>query len=462
MQRNLLEKMQQWLCSSTRKPMVLRGARQVGKTWLVRELAKEADKQLIELNFERQRHLAIHFDSNDPASILLNLASELNQTIHPAQAILFLDEIQAAPLLLEKLRWFYELMPELAVIATGSLLEFVLDDHEFSMPVGRIHYYFVEPMGFDEFLSAKNEQHLLTAIKTFDVKKPFNAALHNKANQLFKEFMMVGGMPEAISTWVTTQSLDALSEVHHDLIHTYQDDFAKYAGKLSTHALDDVLRAIPMSLSKKFVYSHVVSNAKHASIKQALLLLTKARLCHPVINTHANGIPVGASINPKLFKMIFLDTGLVSTLLGLRLHQFQTINDILLINQGALAEQITGQLLRLLSPCYGDPKLYYWSRESQSSSAEIDYIIQDNQHLIPIEVKSGSTGKMRSLHQFMYEKPWKKAIRLYSGPAACAEIHTKTTQGHVVHYTLLSLPFYLISEIDRLVDSTPSPIAFYP
>jgi predicted AAA+ superfamily ATPase len=450
MQRYLLEKMKEWLITSTRKPMVLRGARQVGKTWLVRELSKAAGKHLIELNFERQRDLAIHFESNDPATILLNLESALNQTITPKNTLLFLDEIQAAPELLGKLRWFYEEMPQLAVIATGSLLEFVLENHSFSMPVGRINYFFVEPMGFEEFLLAKSETHLLEAIKNYVFQKPFNEALHTKANQLFKEFVMVGGMPEAVSTWVETRSLELLSAAHTNLIHTYQDDFAKYAGKLSMHYLEDVLKAIPISLGKKFVYAHVNSHAKQASIKQAMHLLSKARLCHSVQSVYANGIPLGAEVNPKQFKMILLDVGLVSTMLGLKLHQFQSIDDILLINQGALAEQVSGQLLRLLSPYYNDPNLYYWNREALGSSAEVDYVIQDNQRLIPIEVKAGSEGKMRSLHQFMHEKKWKLAIRLYSGPSCVGGIQTKTSQGEEVHYQLISLPFYLLSQMYRL------------
>ena len=451
MHRELLEKMKLWLNSTSRKPMILRGARQVGKTWLVRALAKESDKQLVELNFEQRRDLAIHFESNEPSNILLNLESALNKTIIAENTILFLDEIQASPNLLEKLRWFYELMPQLAVIATGSLLEFVLDQHSFSMPVGRIQYFFIEPMGFEEFLLAKNEPHLLAAIQEYDLEHPFNTGLHDKANQLFKEFVMVGGMPEAVLTWTETRSLESLSVVHHNLIHTYQDDFAKYSGKLSLHYLEDVLRAVPTLLSKKFVYSHVNSTAKQASIKHALNLLTKARLCHPVQSTYANGIPVGADINPRLFKMILLDVGLVSTMLGLRLHQLQSIRDICLINQGALAEQVVGQLLRLLSPYYVDPALFYWTRETKGSNAEIDYIIQDNQQLIPIEVKAGSEGKMRSLHQFMHEKPWKKAVRFYSGPSCLRAIQTKTVQGDMVEYELFSLPFYLINQFYRLV-----------
>ncbi|MDX2346713.1 MAG: AAA family ATPase, partial [Legionella sp.] len=355
MDRYLLTPMKQWFSAVNRKPMVLRGARQVGKTWLVRALADVLDKQLIELNFERQRDLAIHFESNDPETILSNLESIFNQKIVPEQTILFLDEIQAVPALLAKLRWFYELMPQLAVIATGSLLEFVLEQHTFSMPVGRINYFFVEPLGFEEFLLAKNETYLLEAIKAFNIKKPFNAAIHEKANRLFKEFVMVGGMPEAVSIWTQTHSLEALSEVHQNLIHTYQDDFSKYAGKLSLDYLEDVLQSIPTLLAKKFVYTHVNAHAKQTSIKRALHLLTQARLCHTVQATHANGIPLGAGVNPKVFKMILLDVGLISSMLGLKLHQIQTIEDISIVNQGAVAEQVTGQLLRLLSPHYVEP-----------------------------------------------------------------------------------------------------------
>lgn len=451
MKRQPIEKMKEWLGSSARKPLVLRGARQVGKTWLVRALAADSGMQLIEMNFEKRRDFEVHFRSNDPKTILLNLESVFNQKIIPGKAILFLDEIQAAPELIAKLRWFYEEMPELAVIAAGSLLEFVLEKHTFSMPVGRINYFYVEPMGFEEFLLAKNEIYLLEAIKNTTVKNPFNEAIHNKANQLFREFVMVGGMPEAVFTWINTHSLGSLSAVQQNLIQTYQDDFAKYAGRLSIHSLDDVLRAVPALLAQKFMYAKVNSTSNHASIKSAVDLLSKSRLCHKIYGTAGNGIPIGAELNEKIFKMILIDVGLVSSMLDLRLHQFETIEDILLINKGALAEQVAGQLLRLLSPYYIDPKLFYWSRESKGSSAEIDYLIQSNTELIPIEVKAGGEGKLRSLHQFMHEKQWKKAIRIYSGPLQQSKINIKTPQGYPVAYELLSLPFYLISELHRLL-----------
>ncbi|MCE3237311.1 MAG: hypothetical protein K0R24_292 [Gammaproteobacteria bacterium] len=451
MKRYLIDKLKDWINSPSRKPAVLRGARQVGKTWIVRELAKQTGKRLIELNFEKQRSLAIHFESNGPSMILLNLESALNQPIHPADSILFLDEIQAAPDLLAKLPWFYEDMPELAVMTAGSLLGFVLENHTFSMPVGRIQYFFIEPLGFEEFLLAKNETHLLSAIEKVSVEKPLNASLHEKANQLFKEFVIVGGMPEAVSTWVKTHSLEAIAEVHNNLMNTYQDDFMKYAGRLSITHLEKVLHAIPRLLTKKFVYSHVDSTARHESIKQGLTLLLKARLCHNVQSANANGIPLGAEVNSKIFKIILIDVGLVSTMLGLKLHQFSNMADILFINKGALAEQVVGQLLRLLSPYYIEPTLHYWNRELASSSAEIDYLIQDNQRLVPIEVKAGAEGKLRSLHQFMSEKPWKLAIRFYAGTIQRDHIKSKTTTGELNDYALISLPFYLVGQLNRLL-----------
>jgi predicted AAA+ superfamily ATPase len=195
-------------------------------------------------------------------------------------------------------------------------------------------------------------KHGLSAIEKISFEKPLNTALHDKSNQLFKEFVTVGGMPEAVSTWIQTASLESLAEVHSNLINTYQNDFTKYARKLSVNYLEDVLHAIPKLLTKKFVYSHVDPTARHESIKQALSLLLKACLCHKVQSTSANGIPLDAEVNAKVFKIILIDVGLASTILGLKLHQFNKMDDILVVNKGALAEQVVGQLLRLLSPFY--------------------------------------------------------------------------------------------------------------
>jgi uncharacterized protein len=399
--------------------------------------------------------------NSDPKEILSNLESALNKTIIPSESILFLDEIQVEPDLLAKLRWFYENMPELPVVAAGSLLEFVLENHTFSMPVGRINYCFVEPLGFEEFLYAKQETHLLSAIQHFSLAKPFNDVIHQKANRLFKEYMTVGGMPEAVATWIETGSLAKVSEVHNNLLNTYLDDFAKYAGKLALQHLHDALLALPRLLTNKMIYSRISATARHENIKKAVDLLCSARICHKVQATHANGIPLGGEIEPKTFKMILLDIGLASSLLGLQLHQFKSVDELMLINKGALTEQVIGQLLRLLSPYYVEPKLYYWCRQAASSSAEIDYLLQNNQQVLPVEIKSGTEGKLRSLHQFMADRPWPSAVRFYAGNVVQAEVNTKTTTGKAIQYDLLSLPLYLTEQLPKLLQQSPVAHAAY-
>jgi len=453
MHRYPLDKLKNWLISDNRKPLILRGARQVGKTWLVRELARVSNKNLCELNFEHQRDLAKHFESNDPNTILKNLEATLGKNIPPDQSILFLDEIQAAPELLAKLRWFYEILPSLPVITAGSLLEFELEEHSFSMPVGRVSYFFVEPLGFEEFLLAKGESLLLERIQKITLSNldtQINANLHAKACKLFHEYILVGGMPEAVSTWVKAESLDQLSNSQHDLINTYQNDFAKYAGRLSINYLQDALNAVPRFLGQKLIYTRINPAVRQASMKKAVTLLTKSRLCHSVQNVHGNGIPLSAEIDPKTFKLILLDTGLVSALLNLPLYHIKDLSALMLVNQGGLTEQVTGQLLRLLFPHYLSPNLYYWARQNPGASAEVDYLIQLGQQLIPIEVKSGTEGKMRSLHQLMSEKSWPLAVRIYAGPLTTHRVTTRVQTGNAVTYDLLSIPFYLIEQLGRL------------
>lgn len=459
MNRYALDHLENWLISDQRKPLILRGARQVGKTWLVRSLAEKSGKKLCEINFEKRPELALHFSSNEPTEILKSLALDLGlkAALDPEKTLLFLDEIQAAPELLAKLRWFYEMLPVLAVIAAGSLLEFTLAEHSFSMPVGRVSYFFLEPLGFEEFLLAKGEELLVQALQKLDngpESQFWNEALHQKTNLLFKEYLWTGGMPEAVVTWVKTGQLEAISEVHQNLISTYRDDFSKYAGRLTPQYLNDVLSAVPRFLSQKFIYSRVNPEARHGSIKQAVELLTQARLCHLVQAVHANGIPLEAEKDDKNFKLILIDAGLATASLGLSLKFFSStdFSDTVWVNQGALAEQVVGQLLRLNFPFYMSPHLYYWTRSTPGSSAEIDYLIQHHDQLIPIEVKSGAEGKMRSLHQFMAEKKGTFALRIYAGPLLISPVKVRTTTGQEVAYQLLSIPFYLIEQIPRLLE----------
>jgi predicted AAA+ superfamily ATPase len=452
MKRTVLEYLEHWLISSDRKPLVIRGARQVGKTWLVRHFAEKSGKQLIELNFEKQPSYASLFNSNDPERILLNLSTISNQKIDPQNCLLFLDEIQASPQLFSKLRWFAEDLPQLSVIAAGSLLEFVLEQHTFSMPVGRISYMHLEPLSFEEFLLANDKQFFYDYLTKYDLSTEIPAAIHEQLTILFKEYLLIGGLPAVVSNWIKERSLSKVSQIQNDLLATYRDDFSKYSGRIATGKLDEVMTTIPKMMGQKFVFSKVNKAIQATTIKQILQLLEKARISHRVQSCSANGIPLAAEIKEKYFKEIFLDVGLCSTALGLNLNQVNSIDEIIMINNGGVAEQVVGQLLRTIDPPYIEPNLYCWHREEAGSSAEIDYVIQHGNRVIPIEVKAGSTGSLKSLHFFMGLKKYPIALRINSDYPNTTKIDVKDSLGNQVKYTLISIPFYLMRQTHRLLD----------
>lgn len=451
MDRTAVKFLQEWLLENGRKPLVLRGARQVGKTWLVHHFAKLSGKKLIEINFEKQPHYIHYFATNDSKQILLNLSAAFHYDITPEKCLLFLDEIQSAPEILAKLRWFAEDLPELPVIAAGSLLEFLLADHTFSMPVGRIGYLHLEPLSFEEFLVAQDKKILCDYLSKYDFKTEIPLPLHQQFISLFKEYVLVGGLPAAVSSWISERSLSKVNKIQHNLLATYRDDFSKYNGRIAIERLDETMMAVPKMLGQKFVLSHVNPTAQSKSIKQAINLLNKARICHRVSGSHANGVPLSAETKEKYFKEIFVDVGLCSVALDLNLNEINSVSEINLINQGAIAEQVVGQLLRTINPFYIQPALYYWVREEKGSSAEVDYVISHQGKVVPIEVKAGSTGTLKSLHLMMALKKLKTAVRINSDFPTKTNVKMKNHLGQSVEYTLLSIPFYLLSEINRLL-----------
>lgn len=453
MDREILHSLKEWLIAHDRKPLVLRGARQVGKTWAVRRLTEQSGRHLIELNFEKTPSLASLFVSNDPKQILLNLSAVLKKTIIPEQVLLFLDEIQAAPDLLAKLRWFYEELPELPIIAAGSLLEFVLANHSFSMPVGRITYRHLEPLSFEEFLLARDEKGLYDYLQFYDMKAIIPQMIHDQLMHLFKEYVFVGGLPAAVSNWITYKSLERLSEMHHDLLATYRDDFSKYAGRLPLDQMDEVLLSIPKMLAQKFMFSRASTSVSSEAMKRTLDLFEKSRIVHRVQSASSNGVPLESEIKEKYFKMIFFDTGLCCAALGINLYQITSLSDLNMINRGGLSEQVVGQLLRTLYPFYIEPKLYCWHRDEKGSSAEIDYVMQYENKVIPIEVKSGSRGSLKSLHLFMALKKSTAAVRINSDFPTITPVDVKNAGGQSVQYTLLSIPFYLIGQMHRFLSA---------
>ncbi len=441
----------QWLQGKNRKPLVLRGARQVGKTWLVRDFAQRQGLNLVELNFERFPHMADLFAGNDPARTLQNIAAATSTKIDPAVTLLFLDEIQAAPELFAKLRWFKEEMPALAVIAAGSLLEFSLGSASHSMPVGRIAYFYLEQLSFFEFLLASGNEPLFQKLRAYELGQEVPRFLHEKCLEFYHQYCLVGGMPEVVQAWIQNQNPATCLKLQQDLLTTYRDDFHKYGGEMDARLLADILLSVSRQLGNKFVYSRVDPALKVPPVKRAFSLLCQAKVCSKILHTTGNGLPLGAESNSKFFKALMIDIGLVSAQLGLAATSRQNQRELIFTNKGGLAEQFVGQQLRALQTPGMDPQLFYWQRTG-GRLGEIDYIIQQGSRVVPVEVKSGPAGTLKSLHQFMAEKKLDLAVRCNLNRPVVETVQVKTTLGQPVTYRLVSVPIYLAEHLPRLIE----------
>ena len=411
MQRFINSYLIQWKNDTDRKVLLLRGARQVGKTYAIRTLGKTF-KNCLEVNFEENQVIHGFFrDSLDPQKICEKLSAYFKQSIVPGETLLFFDEIQACPPALSALRFFYEKMPLLHVVATGSLLEFALSEIP-SQGVGRIHSLFMLPMNFTEFLLALGADGLVRLLDEAPLDQPLDAAFHRQLLDHVKTFQLIGGLPEVVKTYVQHHDLLKCQQVIDDLIILLKDDFAKYKHRSPVLRLQEVLQAIPYCTGSKFKYSNVDTTAAAASIKAALELLLRAGLAYKVFHTAAQGIPLGAQINPNKFKVILFDAGIQQRLLGLDLSAYVAADEFSVINKGSLAEAFVGiSIIGHGSPTQ-PPQLYYWHRESKSSNAEVDYVWQKNERIIPIEVKAGTKGQMQSLRWFMQERNLIHGVRI--------------------------------------------------
>jgi len=449
MERLALKSLEKWATQDDHKPLILTGARQTGKTWLVQNFSAQSRRALSYVNFERDPELADCFSTNDPHTILGLLEARLRATITPGKTLLFLDEIQAKPELLAKLRWFSEEVPNLHVIAAGSLLDFALADHSFSMPVGRVTYGNLEPMNFVEFLLAVGEERLVTTIRSATPTLGVPAVLHSRLSELSRTYALIGGMPAAVAEWAKTRSYQLTASVHRDLLRAIRDDFAKYSG--NREKIAKVFAALPRLVGRKFQPRKVDSEEKTLPLRNAFRMLSLARIATPVRRTSANGLPLGAEVDEQYEKVCLLDVGLYSTLSGLDALDTTKARDLTLVNEGQLAEQWVGQELRGCRPFNQEPELFTWVREAKSSSAEVDYVIQVGTRIVPIEVKAGSTGRLRSLHVMVAEKKLDLAVRVSSEPLQLTRVSTVGSAGNARQFWLLSIPFYLTSELPRLI-----------
>ncbi len=450
MYRKSLEYLAAWQRRSGRKPLIIRGARQVGKTWLVREFAKNFGN-LVEINFDRRPEAARLFSGRDIGKILQLLELEANADIRPGQTLLFFDEIQAAPDVLSQLRYLYEEQPDLHVICAGSLLEFVLAEHEFPMPVGRIEYLHLGPMSMDEFLRALGQERLADLLANFSLTDTLPEPIHQNLLSYLKLFWLVGGMPAAVASYQATRQLTEVVREHEGILQTYEDDFSRYGRRIYPPRMRRVFRRLPALVGGKLKYVQLDPGERARELADSLHLLELARVWHRVCHSAGNGVPLGAEAKERDFKPLFLDVGLVSTSLGLSLPGLELADDLLLVNNGALAEQFVGQHLLDDRAPYERPQLFYWNRELKSSAAEVDYLISHGQQVVPVEVKSGTTGSLKSLQVFVAEKKVPLALRFNARQPSITRLET-TIVGKDRHpFQLLSLPLYLAGQTGRLL-----------
>ncbi len=438
-----LEKLKSWRAGKQRKPLILRGARQVGKTTLIKMFA-EHYPHAISLNLDIKKDRAIFEQANDVETLVSRIFFEhqLPKAALP-ETLLFIDEIQSSPQAVNFMRYFYEQIPELNVIAAGSLLETLINTH-ISFPVGRVTYLFLYPLTFIEYLHAVDKIQALSVL----AQHPVPSYAHDELLQLFYEYTLIGGMPEIVADYATHHDLARLNTLYRDLLITYQDDVEKYAKSenLRTIIRHCIMRA-PLEIAKRIKFEGFgSSNYPSKEIKTALTLLEKAMIMHLMYPTTSIDLPIMPNFN-RSPRVQFLDTGLVNAAVGLQ-AQFIEMQTLDSIYQGRIAEHIVAQEL-IATGLLPNENFNFWIREKKQSSAEVDFVIAFENKLIPIEVKAGKTGKLKSLHQFINQAPHDLAVRIYSGPFSI-EQH-KTPEGKA--FTLLNLPFYLTHQIKNYLEN---------
>ncbi len=432
MKRDIEKYLLEWKNRADRKVLLVRGARQVGKTYSVRSLGKQFDNYL-EVNFEENKDIHTFFSKTlSPTDIIKNLSLYYQQSIIPGKTLLFFDEIQANPDAIRSLRFFYEKLPELHLVAAGSLLEFALADIS-SFGVGRIESFFMYPMNFFEYLNAIGAKDLVQLIKESGIDKPINEVIHNKILDHLRTYHLIGGLPEVVRTYINGKDIIQCQSILDNLILGYTDDFAKYKLTSSPLVLDEVFKSIALQAGNKFKYSNI-SKDKSSIYKTALDLLVKAGIAYKIYHTSAQGLPLGAQIKANKFKVVMFDTGIYQRISKLDLSSFAVLDYNNLINKGSLSELYVCNELISAGNVRTKPEVFYWHRESRGSNAEIDYIISVAGKIIPIEVKSGTRGAMQSLHLFLKERNLNKGVR-FSG------------ENYAIYDNIHAVPAYAVSNI---------------
>lgn len=408
--RHIDGKLIEWKNAPQRKPLLLRGARQVGKSTTIREFGKTF-KYFMEINLEKQPTLRQLFTEDiDVKRTCEKLSGTLSVPIVPGDTLLFIDEIQVSKEAIMSLRYFKEDYPELHVIAAGSLLEFTLEELP-SFAVGRIRSLYLYPFSFDEFLMAQGLEMTVDFKKKAGSEEPLPEKAHNDLVELLRSFYLVGGMPAAVAEWIESRSYKNVSYIHNDIIDTYQDDFAKYKKRVSPVMLRQVLRSVALQAGRKFVFAQAARDVASTVVKEALHLLTLAGLITPVKHTDATGVPLGAEENDSYQKYLFFDLGVMLTMLDIPASDILLAGAVDLVNKGATSEMFAGLEMMKYHDCFKRVEIHYWQNLTRNGNAEIDYLAVRSGKIWPVEIKANTKGSMQSLWLFMRKRKLQYAIR---------------------------------------------------
>ncbi|OGT21244.1 MAG: hypothetical protein A3C55_04350 [Gammaproteobacteria bacterium RIFCSPHIGHO2_02_FULL_42_13] len=437
MDRELFVILKEWQKKEEHLPLLLRGARQVGKSYLIEYFGASCFENIVSINFEESPEYKACFETLKPEQIITKIEVMSQQKIVAGKTLLFLDEIQGCTNAIMALRYFKENWPQLHVIGAGSLLEFALREKGISVPVGRVQYLYLRQLSFREYLKATGNIPLLEFLQQATIFSGVPAAIHAQALQLVRDYMIIGGMPMVVSSYIKNKDLQESQAYQTLILRTYGDDFAKYAVTVRHKYLQQVYNRTPGLVGQQIKYAHISPDMDSRYLKEAIADLSKAGVIMPIYSTSGAGLPFETHTNAKKFKLLFLDIGLLTRAMKLEM-ELLFAKDLMLLNRGAVAEQFVGQELLAYQNPYDEPRLYYWSREEKSSVAEVDYLINVGSTIVPIEVKAGKTGTLKSLHILMKEKQLPLGVRISTRPLE-------------KHDNILSIPFYMIDQLDRLV-----------
>lgn len=400
MERKALHFLDTWYNKSNSKPLILRGARQVGKSTLVRLFCQKHDIDLIELDFETVKLRQIENDTSfSVEKVLQEIELAARKKVND-RSLIFFDEVQRQPKVINRLRYFYEKRPELRIIAAGSLLEIAMEAARFSMPVGRVQYYQLGPMSFSEFLTAKKEDIFLEQLHERTLQDESDASWLEQGADLLKEYYYTGGMPEVVQGWIDGGDHEEVRDIQNSIIQTYRDDIPKYTSNKEYSRVIDVFEYTAANLGGKVIFSNIAPVHSN-SVKSAIDLLAKAGVIIKTTFNYCNGLPLSAGTNPATLKLFFLDIGLYNALHETRWGDLFSLSSDKLLTKGNMAEQFIAQHLKYLNSKTPAPELYYWLNNKRKGAAEVDFIYSHGGSIFPIEVKAGKTGKIKSLWKYI-------------------------------------------------------------